>query len=206
MNSVQYMVTQRRERLKTEIREEILSAARDLFVTEGYPNVSMRKIAQSVGCAPGTIYLHFKDKASILSAICIETFAKLDKRMEAIEKDGGDALERLRRGGRAYAQFAIDHPNHYLVAFGASGPAASKDEAAKQAGFHSFECMRNCVRRCVDAGALRITDVEQVAQTLWASVHGVAMLLITKPGFPFIEQNRLIDSVLDVAIEGIKRR
>src|SRR5882724_11178881 len=100
MNSVQIMVTQRRERLKTELREEILAAARDLFVTEGYPSVSMRRIAESVGCAPGTIYLHFEDKAAILSAICIETFAKLDKRMEAIEKDGGDPLDRLRRGGQ----------------------------------------------------------------------------------------------------------
>jgi len=200
------MVTQRRERLKSELREEILAAARDLFVTEGYPSVSMRRIAESVGCAPGTIYLHFEDKAAILSAICVETFAKLDKRMEAIEKDGGDPLDRLRRGGQAYARFAVDHPNHYLVVFGSAGVAASKDETAKQAGFHSFDCLRGCVRRCVEAGVLRITDVEQVAQSLWASVHGVAMLIIAKPGFPFIEQNRLIDSVVDIAIEGIRKR
>ena len=200
------MVTVRRERLKTEIRGEILAAARDLFVTEGYPSVSMRKIAETVGCAPGTIYLHFKDKASILSAICIETFAKLNKRMEAIQNDSGDPLERLRRGGRAYTQFALDHPNQYLVVFGTSGTAASKDEAAKQAGLHSFECMRNCVRSCIDAGALRLTDVEEAAQALWACLHGVAMLLIAKPDFPFIEQNRLIDTLLDVVIEGIKKR
>lgn len=206
MNSVQYMVTQRRERLKTEIREEILAAARDLFVAEGYASVNMRKIAETVGCAPGTIYLHFKDKASILSAICVETFAKLDKRMEAIESGGGDPLELLRRGGRAYAQFALDHPNHYLVVFGGIGTAAFKDQEAKEAGLRSFECMRKCVRRCVEAGVLRITDVEQVAQSLWACVHGVAMLLIAKKGFPFIEQNRLIDSVLDITMEGIKKR
>ena len=206
LNSVQYMVTHRRERLKTELREEILGAARDLFVAQGYSSVSMRKIAETVGCAPGTIYLHFKDKSSILSAICVETFAKLDKRMEAIQRGGGDPLELLRRGGRAYAQFALDHPNHFLVVFGAIGTAAFKDEETKQAGLRSFECMRMCVRRCVEAGMLRITDVEQVAQTLWASVHGVAMLLIAKPDFPFIEQNRLIDSVLDVSMEGIKKR
>src|SRR5215813_13074202 len=90
MNSVQFMVTNRRERLKNEIRSDILAAARDLFVTEGYVNVSMRKIADRVGCAPGTIYLHFEDKDAILSAICLETFAKLDKRMEAIRNDQGD--------------------------------------------------------------------------------------------------------------------
>ena len=64
------MVTARRDRLRQELRDEIIAAARDLFVTEGYANVSIRKVADRVGCAPGTIYLYFEDKDSILSAIC----------------------------------------------------------------------------------------------------------------------------------------
>src|SRR5215510_7564455 len=116
MNSVQkLMVTARRDRLKQELRDEIIAAARVLFVTEGYANVSIRKVADRVGCAPGTIYLYFEGKDSILSAICVETFAKLNKRMEAIRDDNGDPMERVRRGGRAYIQFALDHPYHYLV-------------------------------------------------------------------------------------------
>src|SRR5262245_27592603 len=121
------MSTARRERLRRELRGDIIAAARDLFVTEGYLNVSMRKIADRVGCAPGTIYLYFEDKYSILSAICVETFAKLDKRMEAIRNDKGDPVERLRRGGRQYVLFALDHPYHYLVTFGLSGTAHFKN-------------------------------------------------------------------------------
>ena len=34
------------------MRQEILDAARDLFVTEGYGSVSLRKIAVKVGCTP----------------------------------------------------------------------------------------------------------------------------------------------------------
>ncbi len=200
------MTTLRRERLKSELREEILSAARDLFVKEGYETVSMRKIAGKVGCAPGTLYLHFQDKDAILSAICIETFAKLDARMEAIANDKGDPLERLRRGGRTYIQFGLDHPQHYLVTFGISGAAAFHEEHAKQAGFRCFSCLRRGVQDCVDAGLLRKTDVEEVAQSLWAAMHGLVMLLITKGAFPFVEQSRLIDSVLDMSIEGIRAR
>jgi AcrR family transcriptional regulator len=206
MNSVQDMVTARRDRLKQELRDEIIAAARDLFVTEGYANVSIRKIADRVGCAPGTIYLYFEDKDSILSAICVETFAKLDKRMEAIRNDKGDPLERLRRGGRTYIQFALDHPFHYLVTFGLTGTARFKNQEAHNAGEHSFECMRQCVRLCVEAGMLRKTDVEEVAQALWACVHGAVMLLISKSEFPFIEHSRLIESVLDIALEGIRKK
>lgn len=200
------MATARRERLRQELRSEIIAAARDLFVTEGYANVSIRKVADRVGCAPGTIYLYFEDKDSILSAICIETFAKLNKRMEAIRNDKGDPLERLRRGGRAYIQFALDHPYHYLVTFGLTGAARFKNDEARQAGQYSFDCMRQCVRLCVDAGLLRKNDVEEMAQSLWACLHGVVMLLISKSEFPFIEQSRLIESVLDITLEGIRKK
>jgi AcrR family transcriptional regulator len=204
MNNV-HMATARRERLKQELRDDIIAAARDLFVIEGYMNVNMRKIAEKVGCAPGTIYLHFEDKDSILCAIVVETFAKLDKRMEAIRNDKGDPVERLRRGGRQYILFALDHPYHYLVTFGLNGAADLRNHEARQAGQHSFNCMRECVRLCVEAGLFRINDVEQIAQSLWACMHGVVMILITKSDFPFIEQNRLIDSVLDINLAGLRR-
>ncbi len=206
MNSVQVMVSVRRERLRQELREQILTAARDLFVKEGYASVSMRRIAETVGCAPGTIYLHFADKNEILTAICIETFAKLDKRMEAILADPCDPLERLRRGGRTYIQFGIDHADHYLVTFTMSASVADEAQQAREAGHRSFECLRSSVARCVEAGLLRVPDAEQVAQSLWAAMHGLVMLLIGKPGFPFVEQTRLIEGVLDMAIEGIRKR
>jgi AcrR family transcriptional regulator len=200
------MGTARRERLKQELREEILDAARNLFVKEGYESVSMRKIADRVGCAPGTLYLYFRDKDAILIAICSETFAKLQKHMEAIANDKGDPLERLRRAGRMYVQFALNHPDHYFLTFAIAGMGPFKSEEVLQTGMRSFDCLRRTVAACVESGQLRITDVEQVAQSVWAAQHGVAMLLIAKPNFPFIERSRLIDSVLDIAIEGIRKR
>lgn len=208
MNSVQHMVTVRRERLKQELREDILDAARDLFVHEGYESASMRKIADIVGCAPGTLYLHFPDKAAILGAICEETFRKLTKRMDAIRQDpGNDPLEALRRGGRTYISFGLEHPHHYLLTF-ASRAAHQHDKSStmEQVGNTCFDGLRQCVRAAVMAGALRSDDVEAIAQTLWAASHGVVMLLISKSGFPFIEQSRLVETALDVMIEGIRRR
>jgi AcrR family transcriptional regulator len=200
------MTTARRERLKYELREQILAAARDLFAREGYLSVSIRKIADAVGCAPGTIYLHFENKDSILAAICIETFAKLDKRMEAIAHDTGDPLESLRRSGRVYVQFALDHPFHYLVTFGEAVRSGAMNEEAHQAGMHCFACLTECVGRCARARLLRFDDVAAVAQSMWATIHGLSMLLITKEGFPFIEKQRLIDTLLDIAIEGVRKR
>ncbi len=102
-------VQERRAREKASIREEILDAARALFVKEGYEHVSMRKIAEKVEYAPGTIYLYFQDKAEILERICDETFSKLAQRIHAINTDPSSPLDGLRRGLRTYVQLLPIH-------------------------------------------------------------------------------------------------
>lgn len=48
---------ERRAREKEQLWQQILSAARELFVNEGYENVPMRKIAHKIEYSPTTIYL-----------------------------------------------------------------------------------------------------------------------------------------------------
>src|ERR1700748_2651283 len=102
-------VKQRREREREDLRAEILDAARQLFVKEGYESVSIRKIANKVEYAPGTIYLYFKDKAEILARICEETFSKLIKKMDAIKNDSAAPLDKLRRVLRTYILFGLEN-------------------------------------------------------------------------------------------------
>jgi AcrR family transcriptional regulator len=196
-------VQERRARQKESIREEILDAARTLFVKEGYEHVSMRKIAEKIEYAPGTIYLYFRDKAEILDRICEETFAKLEQRMQAINQDPTNPLDGLRRGLRTYIQFGIDNPNQYICTF-VQAKQIAQDRHPKT-GERCFDNLRAAVRRCIEAGQLNCNDVEEVAQALWAGAHGITTLLITC-SFPFIEHNRLIDRVVYILIEGIRAR
>jgi AcrR family transcriptional regulator len=196
-------VQERRARQKEGVREEILDAARTLFVKEGYEHVSMRKIAEKVEYAPGTIYLYFRDKAEILDRICEETFSKLTQRMTAINRDPASPLDGLRRGIRTYIQFGIDNPQHYIVTF--VHAKQIPQEHQPKTGELCFHKLREAVGRCIEAGLLNCEDVEEVAQAIWAGAHGVITLLITC-SFPFIEQNRLIDRVVHILIEGIRKR
>lgn len=50
-------------------RSEIISAAHDLFVRQGYHGTSMRQIAQEAGIAPGSLYNHFKNKEAVFIAV-----------------------------------------------------------------------------------------------------------------------------------------
>jgi AcrR family transcriptional regulator len=196
-------VKERRARQKASIREEILDAARTLFVKEGYENVSMRKIAEKVEYAPGTIYLYFKDKAEILERLCDETFSRLLTKMHALNKDPSNPLENLRRGLRTYIQFGLDNPNHYIVTF-IQAKQLPIDRQPKS-GEQCFDGLRMAVHRCIEAGQLNCDDMEEVSQAIWAGAHGVVTLLISS-NFWFIEQNRLVDRVVHILIEGIRKR
>src|SRR5690348_3585896 len=106
---------ERRAREKMLLREEILDAARELFLKHGFENVSMRKIATKIEYSPTTIYLYFKDKSEILSTLCAETFGRLSKIMAEIERRPGDPIDKLRALGFAYIHFGLDHPSHYQL-------------------------------------------------------------------------------------------
>src|SRR5277367_2891561 len=73
---------ERRAHHKAALRREIMDVAAELFGTEGYENVSMRKIAQRIGYTPMAIYLHFKDKNDLLDCICEEAFIQLYRSLE----------------------------------------------------------------------------------------------------------------------------
>lgn len=71
-----------------QARTEILEAARDLFIKNGYNGTSMRAIAQAAGGrAVGGLYNHFKTKEEIFSAI-IEEQNPYDDLMAAITGTG----------------------------------------------------------------------------------------------------------------------
>jgi AcrR family transcriptional regulator len=197
---------QRRAREKEGLREEILDAARTLFVKDGYESVSIRKIADKVEYAPGTIYLYFRDKAEILDRICEETFVKLLRKMHAIEQDTAEPLDKLRRGLRTYIQFGLENPNHYILTFIQAKVHLQSKSVFETTGRETFSCLRQSVQNCVEAGELVSNDADEIAQALWAGIHGLTSVLITCTGFPFVEQNRLIDRMVHTLIEGVRRK
>jgi AcrR family transcriptional regulator len=202
-------VKERRARQKKYLRQEILDAASELFVRDGYENVSMRRIADKIEYSPTTIYLYFRDKAELLEQVCEETFARLSQMMARLLDQPGDPVERLKRGLKAYIKFGLENPHHYRATFMMPLPEGfdpHQHKKADSAGIQAFDFMRRSVYDCVAAGKFRQVDVEVVSQTLWAGIHGVVSLLITHcDGFPFVEADKLVDSMVDTLLAGVEK-
>jgi AcrR family transcriptional regulator len=184
------------------VRQQIMDAASELFVSEGYENTSMRKIANKIGYSPTTIYLYFRDKADLLGQICDAIFSQLTRNITAINSLSGEPIDKLRLGLKEYILFGLRHPMHYQLLFGMR-ILVDDGEFAGSEGARAFDTLRAAVTECVSANLLRSNDIELISQTLWTGIHGVTSLLNTQPMFPWLEREKVIDSVLDMLTAGI---
>jgi AcrR family transcriptional regulator len=199
-------VKERRARQKKFLRQEILDAASELFVRNGYENVSMRRIAGKIEYSPTTIYIYFKDKAELLEQVCKETFARLVQRLSKIMEQPGDPVEQLKRGLLAYIEFGLQNPHHYRATFMMPIPEGfdkAKYHDKDSPGMQAFSFLIRGVTECIKAGKMPGTNVELASQTLWAGVHGITSLLITHHTFPWVGREKVIHSMVDTLVAGL---
>jgi len=198
-------ITERREREREVVRRKVLDAARELFRTEGYEHVTMRRIAEAIEYSPTTIYSHFEDKDDLVMACCEEDFSRLLAALQT-QAPPADPVEWVRQLGLAYASFGRHYPNHYRFMF--MTPAKFEHpHGPASPGEQSFGLLRTAVERAITSGRFRAGDANTVAQILWSVVHGAVALLITLqpelwPCAPAAPD--LVEQAIDNAIRGLR--
>src|SRR5215471_14857352 len=206
-------IKERREREKSETRDKILDAARELFVTEGYEGVSMRRVADKIEYSPTAIYVHFADKEELFRELCHQDYARLAEVFQSSVMST-DPIERLRQIGAIYIDFGTRYPNHYKFMFMTPQPQHEFDEKDREMHGNpekdAYAFLKWAVQQAIDAGSFRdeLQDAELISQTLWASVHGVISLHIAKGCDRWVEwrpvQQRA-ELMLDLTLLGLVR-
>jgi AcrR family transcriptional regulator len=190
---------------KDGLRQEILDAARELFVHEGYGNVSLRKIARQIGYTPMSIYLHFKDKAAILDCICEETFTGYQRTSERLDRRHPDPADRLQAGLRAFIEFGLAHPYHYQLTFMTPPPRGeSLSDRRKEIGQQAYQRFQKLIAACLSP--CHQGDLDTASQVVWSSIHGLVSLLLAKPDFPWQSRRRLIAGVVASSMNWLRCR
>ncbi len=204
-------VVERREREKIELREIILNAARELFVSEGYDGVSMRKVAEKIEYSPTAIYIHFKDKDELFHELCHQDFARLATIMQQ-RGISPDPVERIHQIGQLYVEFGIQYPNHFRLMFMTPHPVRELDDRDLQTKgnpeLDAYAFLRQTVEEAIKTGRFRasLTDADLISQTLWAGVHGVVSLGIAKCNDGWVDFHPLqkrAEIMMDAMMRGI---
>lgn len=99
-----------REGRSQATREQILQAARTLFMAKGYDDVTMRAIARKAHCSHTAIYMYFKDKRTLLHEIAMPHLTQLHDRMEALwREESGSPDAAFQQIGMQFVRFCLDN-------------------------------------------------------------------------------------------------
>ncbi|MCA9535010.1 MAG: TetR/AcrR family transcriptional regulator [Myxococcales bacterium] len=163
-----------------DLRDALLAAATDMLAETGPRGLSLREAARRAGVSTGAPYRHFKDKDALLTALATRGFLALDAALRAVDTAAADAtpLERLRRLGVAYVEFAIAQPALFRLMFGEFGPATDASEELAQAVRASGAHLPAAVEAVRREGLLGDFETEDVTLLAWSVVHGVASLYL----------------------------
>ena len=80
--------------------------------------------------------------------------------------------------GEAYVRFAVAHPSHYRVMFGGYVRNAAPDSDLASEGAGAFQVLVDAIVSQQRDGLVRADNPLELAQYIWANVHGMAMLAI----------------------------
>jgi AcrR family transcriptional regulator len=202
-------IKERQERDRETMRRSILDAARELFVSEGYQNVSIRKIAERIEYSPASIYGYFPSKDDIFFALAEEGFRLLcdaegpehDAYLEALPP-----LERVRAMFWRLYEFSRDQPQYFALMFvDRSVPRISREYERTALACELKQHILAAIQRCIASGALPPhIDARTALRTLSAGLIGVAVMRLSERIGPGEDPDRIAANVLDLTLAGLQ--
>jgi len=197
------------EKEKSEIRENIINIARELFINEGYEHTSMRKIASQAGFAPTKIYYYFNNKKEILkhfwSDISINMWRNSKPDAATMQ---GDALNIIRSIMRNNIDYWISNPKNYQLLIETQDFKASLDDnfdIYNTSGTKEYvETLMDAVGRCMQEGVFEKDNVLFVCQLITASIYGVYGSFYSLPSIAWVDKERLIQYSIENTLRGLQ--
>lgn len=192
-----------------DLRNALVASAVRLIETGGPGAFSLREAAREVGVSANAAYRHFDDKSALMTAVAAEGFVRLARRMgramgnvSARAEGESASVARFKAVGRAYVEFAVDHPEIFRVMFGA-GSAACRSVGDPQA-----ETPWTLLGRALDAlvaeGVLPPERRVGAELKAWTVVHGFASLALEgMAASSRRERVGALDSLLQFAVVGL---
>lgn len=195
-----------------DLRNALLEQAVKLVEEVGADAFSLREAARLVGVSANAAYRHFADCSELLRAVAEVGFSRMQRRVEkavssaSARRSPRTAVERAKAVGRAYVEFAVDHPELLRVMFGSDGLSSFDRSGPPKPD--PYAMLASALDELVAVGALPANRRPGAELKAWVVVHGFASLVVQGVGALQSRSSRkeALESVLDFAVVGLLGR
>ena len=192
-------------RRDTDLRTAVLDAARQLLVREGYRDLSMRDVANAVGCSVSSIYLYFAGKDELVHTLMDEGFERWYRHMREILDREGAPGAKLEAICRAYVEFGLANREFYeiMYMFHSDRMARYPKELFRRAR-RNFDLMAELVTAYAPESVSGPDEARIAATALWATLHGVVSTIISDRLDRRIDRARYLEGAIRFALHGVR--
>jgi AcrR family transcriptional regulator len=149
-----------------DLAPTLRKAARAILEEEGLAALSLRSVARRAGVSHAAPYRHYPSREALLADVATEGLKELSAEIVQAVTVRGDRAERVVHIGRAYMRFAVRHTGLLRLMFGSELPNRGDFPGLSEA----TQAIGEEVGRALEDPAAGLT--------VWAAVHGLAMLIL----------------------------
>ena len=184
------------------LRDDIVGAARQILEQEGTEAaITMRGVAREAGISAPSIYPHFDNREALVEVVIGEIAAEFVGQVDdALTIIGVESTPRARLIARiqAYISFGSTKPSSYRILF--ARPHPTELPAVRTVIVDSYTGFLADLAEVVPG--LSTQEVDRRGAILWSAVHGLTVLPVTNPRFPWPPIDELVDQLLDALLHG----
>ena len=166
---------QKRDQRREATRRLILDAATELAAAEGWPGVTMRKVADRVNYSHPALYAYFATKEDLLLALLHEGLALYTAALRAAADAAKTPEDAVLALARVLWEFPWQHQELYQVMHGLGGVAFANAETRAE-GRASVAPAVAAVGSLLARHGYDPADAERLCVTFWCTMHGLVSL------------------------------
>ncbi len=195
------------ETKQKSLKQRIVEGARQVLLSDGYRNFSLRKIAREIDVSATSIYLHFENKDELVHTLMEEAIERLNNQLEKSITTPDDPISKLETLAHEYITFALEHPREYQVIYLISSEEMTRYPKEKfRKARKGYEIVTDVLKEGVESGLIAEQKPRIAAYTFWAQLHGVMSVVLSKRLDTRIDQEEFIEESIDHIIKGYQVR
>jgi len=188
-----------------ERKDQILNAAEEVFTQKGFSEARMDDIAEETGLSKGTLYLYFKSKENLITAILDRIFQREFEQLEEINSEEVSAVEAiwiftdlaikdvttmLRLMPIAYEFLALAFRNKFV------------QQALKEYFNRYINILIPVIQHGIDTGEFRQVDAKEAAIATGAVIEGTILLWVYDKSI--VDPTHHIRTGIKMLLEGLQ--
>lgn len=189
------------------LKEALIKNALQFLEEHSFEDLSLRKLAATIGVNQTALYSHFKNKNALLAELAKYGFDQLIRQSHRIFEQGNSAEENLSLFAEYYVVFTRQNPELFKLMFGPLFSHLHPENAELWlAAEESFSLFQAVIEDYLQSIASQ-TPTKLAVLTIWSFMHGFGHLVIgdrlSEESLAALDNEQLLDQLLNVIKNGL---